>query len=98
MDSEEAALASSLPPLFPNLGPRNELDGGADDDRGGDADAEDDGQPEDGEPEVVGGGQGSEEEESDQGEEGEEEDMKGFLDNGVCFSFFSMKYELIFLP
>ena len=71
LDTDEAAFASSLPPLWRTPNVERETQEG----------------------EGEGEGEGDEEGNND------EQEVVGFLDNGVCFFVFSKKlYQLIFLP
>ena len=81
LDTDEAAFASSLPPLWRTPNVERETQEGE-----GEGEQEQEGEGE-------GEGEGDEEGNND------EQEVVGFLDNGVCFFVFSKKlYQLIFLP
>jgi hypothetical protein len=87
LDAEEAVFASSLPPLHPTPGSMSQSRNAETESQGGDGDGGVRSDSGDADIDMAGIGDDT----------GEEEQDVGFLDNGVCFSVFSLKlYLLIF--
>lgn len=85
LDAEEAGFSSSLPPLHPTPGSMSQSRNAETESQNGDGEVRSDS----GDADTNMGGAGD--------VTGEEEQDVGFLDNGVCFSAFSLKlYRLIF--